>query len=45
MQDNPTLEVLPVVTAVDKISEPAALSAVLFYQYRILFVFKDDLLP
>ena len=30
MQDNPTLEVLAVVTAVDKISEPAALSAVLF---------------
>ena len=28
--DNPTLEVLAVVTAVDKISEPAALSAVLF---------------
>ena len=31
--------------SIDKISEPAALSAVLFYQYRILFVFKDDLLP
>ena len=45
MQDNLTLEVLAVVTAVDKISEPAVLSAVLFYQYRILFVFKDDLLP
>ena len=31
--------------SIDKISEPAALSAALFYQHWILFVFKDDPLP
>ena len=45
MQDNPTLEVLAVVTAVDKISEPAALSAVLFLSIPDFVCFQRQPTP